>query len=156
MLDARAGYLRSVTKTRRPSSCPFIRWHGAGVRASVAALRDAGDEKNFEFARTEGAALSTGDAIAYTRRGHGGRKRPGSGPPRQSSTRCDWSAKDSPTTTSPHGFSCYRTVQSHLTHVCTKLGLTSRIQLVHEAARHARVRIFRSVRALGGVTGSAK
>ena len=30
-----------------------------------------------------------------------------------------------------------RTVQSHLTHVYTKLGLSSRVQLVQEAARHA-------------------
>jgi DNA-binding CsgD family transcriptional regulator len=30
-----------------------------------------------------------------------------------------------------------RAVQTHLTHVDTKLGLTSRLQLVQEAARHA-------------------
>ena len=30
-----------------------------------------------------------------------------------------------------------RTVQAHLTHVYTKLGLTFRVQLVQEAARHA-------------------
>jgi DNA-binding CsgD family transcriptional regulator len=29
-----------------------------------------------------------------------------------------------------------RTVQTHLTHVYTKLGLSSRVQLVQEAARH--------------------
>jgi len=29
-----------------------------------------------------------------------------------------------------------RTVQTHLTHVYTKLSLTSRVQLVQEAARH--------------------
>ncbi|MDT5047899.1 MAG: hypothetical protein QOG75_3773, partial [Mycobacterium sp.] len=30
-----------------------------------------------------------------------------------------------------------RTVQTHLTHVYTKLSLSSRVQLVQEAARHA-------------------
>jgi DNA-binding CsgD family transcriptional regulator len=30
-----------------------------------------------------------------------------------------------------------RTVQTHLSHVYTKLGLSSRVQLVQEAARHA-------------------
>lgn len=29
-----------------------------------------------------------------------------------------------------------RTVQAHLTHVYTKLGVTSRVQLAQEAARH--------------------
>jgi hypothetical protein len=57
---------------------------------------------------TEGAALSTEEAIAYAQRGRGERKRPLSGwasltPP--SATSC---ARDSATTTSPQGFSSHR------------------------------------------------
>ena len=53
--------------------------HQAGYEASVAALRDAMDEQDFDAAWAEGAALSTEEAIAYAQRGRGERKRPNSG-----------------------------------------------------------------------------
>ena len=51
----------------------------AGYEASAAAVRDALGEQDFDAAWAEGAALSTEEAIAYTQRGHGERKRPASG-----------------------------------------------------------------------------
>ncbi len=51
----------------------------ADYEASVAALRDALGENDFDSAWAEGAALSTEEAIAYAQRGRGQRKRPTSG-----------------------------------------------------------------------------
>ncbi|BBU24965.1 LuxR family transcriptional regulator [Mycobacterium xenopi] len=98
-------------------------------------------KQDFDTAWAEGAALSTEEAIAYTQRGRGQRKRPTSG----------WASL---TPTERHVvklvseglanndiatrlFVSPRTVQTHLTHVYAKLGVTSRVQLVQEAARHA-------------------
>lgn len=107
----------------------------------VTSLREAMGEKDFESAWAEGAALSTKEAIAYAQRGRGARKRPSSG----------W-ASLTPTERTVVGlvseglanndiasrlFISPRTVQTHLTHVYTKLGLTSRVQLAQEAGRHA-------------------
>ncbi|MBV8346185.1 MAG: LuxR family transcriptional regulator, partial [Mycolicibacterium sp.] len=51
----------------------------AGYEASVAALRDAMGEQNFDATWAEGATFSTEEAIAYAQRGRGDRKRPTSG-----------------------------------------------------------------------------
>ncbi len=94
----------------------------------------------FDAAWTEGAALSTEEAIAYALRGRGERKRPPDGwesltPTEREVVRLVEEGlpnKDIATRL----FVSPRTVQSHLRHVYNKLGLTSRVQLAQEAARH--------------------
>ena len=107
---------------------------------SVAGVREALGEEYFHAAWAEGAALSTGEAIAFAQRGRGERRRPTSG--WESLTPTEHDVVRLVTEGLPNKdiaarlFISPRTVQSHLTHVYTKLGFTSRVQLVQEAARH--------------------
>ncbi|WP_375482809.1 LuxR C-terminal-related transcriptional regulator [uncultured Mycobacterium sp.] len=116
--------------------------YDAGYEASVTALRNAMGEKDFDAAWAEGAALSNEEAIAYAQRGRGERKRPTTGWASLTPTERDVVRLVSEGLTNSavatRLFVSPRTVQTHLTHVYTKLGLTSRVQLVQEAARHAR------------------
>jgi predicted ATPase/class 3 adenylate cyclase/DNA-binding CsgD family transcriptional regulator len=114
--------------------------YDAGYEASVAAARDALGEKGFDIGWAEGAALSTEEAIAYAERGRGQRKRATSGWASLTPTERDVVRLVSEglgnNDIAARLFVSPRTVQSHLTHVYTKLGLTSRVQLAQEAARH--------------------
>ena len=98
-------------------------------------------ERDFEAAWAEGTALSTDEAIAYAQRGRGERKRPASGWGSLTPTELDVVRLVNEglgnNDIAARLFVSPRTVQSHLTHVYTKLGLTSRVQLAQEAARHA-------------------
>jgi DNA-binding CsgD family transcriptional regulator len=101
-------------------------------------MRNALSEKDFESAWAEGAAMSMDEAAAYALHGRNTRKRASTG----------WSSL-TPAELDVVALVCQglgnkniaarlfispRTVQSHLTHVYTKLGLTSRVQLAQMAA----------------------
>ena len=112
----------------------------AGYEASVVARREAMGETEFAAAWADGAGLSAAEAIAYAQRGRGERKRPASGwdsltPAERDVVKltCDGLGNKD---IAARLFVSPRTVQTHLTHVYTKLGVSSRIQLMQEAGRH--------------------
>jgi DNA-binding CsgD family transcriptional regulator len=107
-------------------------------QASVEQLRRVMEHDDFTDAWAEGAALSVNEAIAYTRRGRGERKRPSTGWAALTPTELDVAHlvrkglqnKE----IAARLFISPRTVQTHLTHMYAKLGLSSRVQLAQEAA----------------------
>jgi DNA-binding CsgD family transcriptional regulator len=111
-----------------------------GYDAVVSSVRDVLGNNDFDAGWSEGTALSTEEAIAYAQRGRGERRRPASGWGSLTPTEHDvvrlvregLGNKD----IGARLFISPRTVQSHLTHVYAKLGMSSRVQLVQEAGRH--------------------
>jgi DNA-binding CsgD family transcriptional regulator len=119
-----------------------VRWriYEDGYQESVKTLRGAMGDSDFEEAWAEGAALSAEEAIAHAQRGRGERKRPASGWASLTPAELDVVRLVSEGLGNKHIaarlFVSPRTVQSHLTRVYTKLGLSSRVQLAQEATRH--------------------
>ncbi|OBK25952.1 transcriptional regulator [Mycobacterium asiaticum] len=115
--------------------------HDAAHDDAVIRLRTALGDDAFDVAWAEGADLSTEESIGYAQRGRGQRKRPSSGwgslTPTELAVVELVSAGLSNKAIAAKLFISLRTVESHLTHIYTKLGLSSRVQLVQEAARQA-------------------
>jgi predicted ATPase/class 3 adenylate cyclase/DNA-binding CsgD family transcriptional regulator len=130
----------AAAAVRQDTGAVRFKIHDNQYTTAVNLVRDALEPTDFDNGWAEGAAMSTLEAIAYARRGHGARRRPPSGWGALTPTECEvvrlvsegLANKDIATRL----FVSPRTVQSHLTHIYNKLGVSSRVQLAQEATRH--------------------
>lgn len=125
---------------RRGMGTVRFKIYDATYASSVATLRAALTEEDFDAVWAEGAQMSREDAIAHVRRGPGSRKRQTTGWQSLTPTELDVVSLVAEGLTNKDVaarlFISPRTVQSHLAHVFTKLGVTTRTQLAQEARRN--------------------
>jgi DNA-binding CsgD family transcriptional regulator len=131
----------AVQSVREQTGEVHFQIYQAAYDGAVDSLRQAMPQNDFDNAWQEGAQLSTDEVTAYVHRGRGERKRPDSGwesltPAEHDVVRlvCEVLGNKE---VAMRLFVSPRTVQAHLSHVYTKLGINSRVQLVQEAARTA-------------------
>ncbi|MEE6179170.1 LuxR C-terminal-related transcriptional regulator [Mycobacterium sp. 050134] len=137
---AAARFYGAASAVRQNTGVVRFKIHDDAYASALEAVRENLGHSDFEKFWSEGATLSALEAIAYALRGHGKRKRPASGWSALTPTELDVvrlvSEGLANSDVATRLFISPRTVQSHLTHVYNKLGVSSRVQLVQEAARH--------------------
>lgn len=134
-----ARLLGAATSIRRRTGEVRFRCHTTGYEAAVEGIQKVLGQNDFDTAWSEGCGMSTEAAISYAQRGRGQRKRPESGwdalTPAELQVvqlACEGlSSKD----IAARLFISPRTVHAHLTHIYTKLGVSTRVQLLHVARR---------------------
>jgi predicted ATPase/class 3 adenylate cyclase/DNA-binding CsgD family transcriptional regulator len=123
------------------SSIGLARWptDQSGYEEDLAHARQQLDADSFATAWTDGDSLDIDDVIAYASRARGERKRPSSGWASLTPTELAVVKLTARGLTNPEIgerlFIGRSTVKTHLSHVFTKLGLTSRAELASEATR---------------------
>jgi predicted ATPase/class 3 adenylate cyclase/DNA-binding CsgD family transcriptional regulator len=126
---------------RRQTGIARFKIFDADHELRLDAVRDSLGESDFHAAWDEGVALTIEEAIGYARRGRGERKRPSKGWASLTPTELDvvrlacegLGNKEIATRL----FVSPRTVQAHLSHVYSKLGVSSRVQLAQVASRQS-------------------
>ncbi len=135
-----ARLLGAADAIRRGSGAKRFAIYQAGYAGLTDKLRGALPANEFDCAWAEGEVMCVDEVIARETRARGARQRPDSGwasltPAELDVVRlvCEGLGNKE---IAARLFISPRTVQAHLSHVFTKLGLASRVQLVQEAARH--------------------